>query len=76
MHTPTVTLKRGKIKKMAEGRIKELSQAVEKQKAQLRAYVEPPFHVLKNLFGYRTFFSGSLAIETLADRDLHQIIIL
>lgn len=48
-----VAAKRGRIKAMAEGKIKELSQAVEKQKAQLRAYVEHPFHVLKNLFGYR-----------------------
>ena len=48
-----VAAKRGKIKKMAEGRIKELTQAVEKQKAQRRAFVEHPFHVVKNLFGYR-----------------------
>ncbi len=27
--------------------------AYEKAKASLRAKVEPPFHVIKNLFGYR-----------------------
>jgi IS5 family transposase len=48
-----VARKRGKIRKMAEGRLKELTQAVEKQKAQLRAFVEHPFHVIKNLFRYR-----------------------
>ena len=59
-----VAAKRGKIKKMAEGKIKELSQAVEKQKAQLRAYVEHPFHVLKNLFGHRKVRYRGLAKNT------------
>lgn len=59
-----VAAKRGKIKKMAEGKLKELAQAVEKQKAQLRAYVEHPFHVLKNLFGYRKVRYRGLAKNT------------
>ena len=59
-----VAAKRGKIKKLAEGRIKELSQAVEKQKAQLRAFVEHPFHVLKNLFGHRKARYKGLAKNT------------
>ena len=48
-----VAAKRGKIKAMAEGKLKELTQALEKAKAQLRAYVEHPFHVVKNLFRHR-----------------------
>ena len=48
-----VALKRGKIKKMAEGQIKELTCRIEKLKAQVRARVEHPFHVVKNLFGHR-----------------------
>ena len=53
-HLPwIVAAKRGKLKALAEGKIKELTLAVEKTKAQMRALVEHPFHVLKNLFGYR-----------------------
>ena len=48
-----VALKRGKIKRMVEGEIKELTCRIEKLKAQVRAKVEHPFHVVKNLFGYR-----------------------
>lgn len=59
-----VAAKRGKIKKMAEGKIKELSQAVEKTKAQLRALVEHPFHVIKNLFSYRKARYRGLAKNT------------
>ncbi len=45
--------KRGQIKKMGEGPEKELLKAVEKAKASVRAFVEHPFHILKNLFGHR-----------------------
>ena len=38
-----VAAKRGKLKAMAEGKLKEAGQALEKAKAQVRAYVEPPF---------------------------------
>jgi IS5 family transposase len=48
-----VALKRGKFKAMAEGEIKELTGRLERLKAQVRAKVEHPFHVVKNLFGYR-----------------------
>jgi IS5 family transposase len=48
-----VAAKRGKIKAMAAGPRKDLTQALERAKAQLRAYVEHPFHIIKNLFGYR-----------------------
>ncbi len=59
-----VAAKRGKIKAMAEGKLKEMTLAVEKAKAQLRAYVEHPFHVLKNLFGHRKVRYRGLAKNT------------
>jgi IS5 family transposase len=48
-----IAAKRGKIKAMPEGLLKELYQKLESTKASVRAKVEHPFHVLKNLFGYR-----------------------
>jgi IS5 family transposase len=48
-----VATKRGKIKKMPEGALKDLVQAIERIKAQIRARVEHPFHVVKNLFHYK-----------------------
>jgi IS5 family transposase len=48
-----IAQRRSKIQKMAEGTIKELTQRAEKLKAQIRARVEHPFHIIKNLFRYR-----------------------
>lgn len=45
--------KRGQIKKLEEGPEKEALKAVEKAKASVRAFVEHPFHIIKNLFGHR-----------------------
>jgi len=45
--------KRGTIKSMAEGAEKETLKALEKAKASVRAFVEHPFHILKNLFRHR-----------------------
>ena len=45
--------KRGLIKAMAEGAEKEARKAVEKAKASVRAFVEHPFHIVKNLFRHR-----------------------
>ena len=59
-----VAAKRGKIKALAEGKIKELTLAVEKTKAQMRALVEHPFHVIKNLFGHRKVRYRGLAKNT------------
>ena len=42
---------RGLIKSMPEGPLKALTVLVERKKAQIRALVEHPFHVVKNLFG-------------------------
>jgi IS5 family transposase len=45
-----VAAKRGKIKAMTDGPLKEALQRYEKAKAQVRALVEHPFHIIKNLF--------------------------
>ena len=38
---------------MAEGTVKDLTKALERVKAQIRARVEHPFHVVKNPFHYK-----------------------
>jgi IS5 family transposase len=48
-----VALRRSTITKMAEGTLKTLTKALERVKAQIRARVEHPFHVVKNLFHYK-----------------------
>ena len=48
-----IAAKRGKIKAMAEGFLKDLTQGLERVKAQVRARVEHPYHVIKNLFRHR-----------------------
>jgi len=45
--------KRSLIKALAEGAEKEARKAVEKAKASVRAFVEHPFHLVKNLFRHR-----------------------
>ena len=45
--------KRGRIKALAEGAEKMAVKAVEKAKASVRAFVEHPFHIVKNLFRHR-----------------------
>ena len=48
-----VAAKRGKIKAMRDGALKDVLTTVERMKAQIRARVEHPFHVIKILFGHR-----------------------
>lgn len=48
-----IAMKRGRLKAMAEGALKDLTRRAERLKAQIRARVEHPFHVVKNLFGHR-----------------------
>jgi IS5 family transposase len=48
-----IACKRGLIKAMADGPQKEALKAVEQAKAAVRAFVEHPFHIVKNLFGHR-----------------------
>jgi transposase, IS5 family len=48
-----IAKRRKTIKKMAEGWQKSLAQAYERAKARVRARVEHPFHVIKNIFKYK-----------------------
>jgi len=48
-----VAVKRGRIKALAQGLRKQVWTELERRKAQVRSLVEHPFHILKNLFGYR-----------------------
>ena len=59
-----IAAKRGGIKKLAEGVEKETLKALERAKAQVRAKVEHPFHVIKNLFHYRKTRYRGLAKNT------------
>ena len=56
-----VAAKRGTIVSMAEGILKELSVMLERKKAQIRARVEHPFHIVKNLFGHKKVSYRGLA---------------
>jgi transposase, IS5 family len=56
-----IAMKRGVLKAMPEGPLKGLTEWAERRKAQVRAIVEHPFHVIKNLFGYRKVSYRGLA---------------
>ena len=56
-----IARKRGQIKTMKEGPEKETLKAAEKAKASVRAFVEHPFHILKNLFPHRKVRCRGLA---------------
>jgi IS5 family transposase len=59
-----VAAKRGKVKAMAEGLLKTLTVQLERVKAQVRARVEHPFHILKNIFRHRKTRYRGLAKNT------------
>lgn len=59
-----VALKRGKIKAMPDGALKDLVVAAERTRAQIRARVEHPFHVVKNLLHHRKVRYRGLARNT------------
>jgi IS5 family transposase len=59
-----VARKRSKIKAMADGPLKNLILSAERVKAQIRARVEHPFHVVKNLFHYKKVRYKGLAKNT------------
>jgi IS5 family transposase len=59
-----IAARRGKIRAMAEGARKELLRQWERRKAQVRALVEHPFHILKNLFKHRKVRYRGLAKNT------------
>jgi len=48
-----IAKRRKTIEKLADGWQKDLVQAYEKLKAQVRARVEHPFHIVKNIFRYK-----------------------
>jgi len=48
-----IARKGGQLKKMEEGAEKETLKASEKAKASVRAFVEHPFHIIKNIFRHR-----------------------
>ena len=62
-----IARKRGTIKTLAEGAEKAAVKAAEKIKASVRAFVEHPFHIVKNLFGHRKVKYRGLA------RNGHQL---
>jgi len=65
-----VAAKRAKIKAMQEGKGKDFIMEFEKIKASVRAYVEHPFHILKNIFKHRkTRYRG-------LDKNHHQLQVL
>jgi IS5 family transposase len=59
-----IAMRRGKLKEIAEGRLKELTKQAERLKARLRDRVERPFHVIKDLFGHRKVRYRGLAKNT------------
>ena len=64
-----ITIKRGIIKALPE-RLRNMAEAVERALSQLRAWVEHPFHVVKNRFGhkklrYRGLFKNTAQLHTL-----------
>jgi IS5 family transposase len=69
-----VAAKRGKIKAMTEGLAKEMAQQVERLKAQVRARVEHPFHILKNLFRHRKTRYRGLAKNTAQMHSLFALV--
>ena len=56
-----IAAKRGAMVAMANGAHKRLAVLVERKKAQIRARVEHPFHIVKNLFGHRKVSYRGLA---------------
>lgn len=59
-----VARKRGKIKAMGDGALKDLILAAERIKAQIRVRVAHPIHVVKNLFHYKKARYRGLAKNT------------
>lgn len=56
--------RRGRVKAMAEGFLKDLTVELETLKARIRARVEHPFHFLENLFKHRKTRCRGLAKNT------------
>ncbi len=56
-----IAMKRGQLQAMPEGLARALYKWFEPRNAQVRAIVEHPFHVIKDLFGYRKGSYGGIA---------------
>jgi transposase, IS5 family len=56
-----IARKSGQLKKLEAGPEKAMLKAAEKAKASVRAFVEHPFHIIKNIFRYRKVRSRGLA---------------
>jgi len=56
-----IAMKPGTLRGMAEGPLKAMTRICERLKARVRARVEHPYHVIKNLFGYRKVSYRGLA---------------
>ena len=56
--------KRFRVQAIADDALREVTREAERIKAALRARVEHPFHVVKNLFGYRKVRYKGLAKNT------------
>ena len=65
-----IAIKRAVIKALPEGRLKEWAELEEKAKASIRARVEHPFHIIKNLFRHRKLRYRGLAKNTAQLRTL------
>lgn len=59
-----IAIKRGIIKALPEGRVKKFAELEEFCKASVRARVEHPFHIIKNLFRHRKLRYRGLAKNT------------
>jgi IS5 family transposase len=59
-----IAMKPGVLRDMAEGPLKQLTAICERIKARVRARVEHPYHVIKNLFRYRKVSYRGLAKNT------------
>jgi transposase, IS5 family len=59
-----IAKKRSEARKLPEGPKRDVTRADERSKAQLRAIVEHPFHVVKNLFRHRKVRYRGLAKNT------------
>ena len=59
-----IAAKRGRVQQLPEGAQRDSARAWERTKAQLRAVVEHPFHVMKNLFRHRKVRYRELARNT------------
>lgn len=68
-----VAARRGQVQAMKEGLLKDLTVELETLKARIRARVEHPFHILKNLFQHRKTRYRGLAKNT---AQLHTLFML